>query len=274
MMTDTAIKALQLGSAIEQAAAAVADHEVTALPNDFALHDLEKFQPNRRRARGTFQTSFVAAFCTYVTRNAHPTGSVVFVDPAAMKAVGVLNLGTHDAPGHADDLAVLQLTKTAAYHALCLVASGQGRSQRDVAEFLEDWQHCVQCFDGATEIKPSAAIAAVRNITIEALRRVESQEQSLSASRSALESVSAKGTEQIPTTIYFKCQAYAELQERLFVLRLGITTGDKAPLIVLRVIKPEEHAEQMGNELVHRIEESLGADSRTTALIGTYSAKP
>jgi uncharacterized protein YfdQ (DUF2303 family) len=273
MITETAIKALQLGAAIEQAAAAVADHEVAALPNDFTLHDLEKFQPQRRRARGTFSTPFIAAFCAYVTRSASD-GAQVFIDPTAMKAVGVLNLGTSDAPGHADDLAVLQLTKTAAYHALGLVASGQGKSQRDVAEFLEDWQHAVQCFDGATEIKPSAAVAAVRSITIEALRRVESQEQSLSASRSALESVSAKGTEQIPTTIYFKCQAYAELQERTFVLRLGISTGEKAPLIVLRVIKPEEHAEQMGNELVRRIEESLGKDCPASALIGTYSAKP
>jgi uncharacterized protein YfdQ (DUF2303 family) len=113
----------------------------------------------------------------------------------------------------------------------------------------------------------------VRRITIESLRKQESEEQSLSATRSALESVTASSKEPLPTTIFFKCQPYAELSERLFVLRLGITTGDKAPSIVLRMVKPEEHAERMSEELASLLSAGLSAEKAFPVVIGTYSTK-
>lgn len=272
MLTEEALDRLQLGAAIDQANATL-DAANIALPNDYVIHDLEKFKANRRRARGTFSTQFIAALCTYVLTH-REAGSTVFVDPQKLAATAVLNLGTPDAPGHADNLAVLAPTKTAAYAALCAVANGHGQAQRTVAEFLEDWSGQVQCFNDDGEIAPGLAVAAVRKITIEALRKQESEEQSLSATRSALESVTASSKEPLPTTIYFKCQPYAELNERTFVLRLGILTGDKAPSIVLRVIKPEEHAEQMAQELGARVTAGLASAAEAVpVVVGTYSPK-
>lgn len=275
MIDKEAITKLQAGAAIEQANLAMPsdlDHCI-ALPEEFSVHDLEKQFKYRRRARGQYQTPYIASLCEYISTHAE-SGATVFVDPARMQAQAVLNLGSPDLPGHADNLANLALTRTAAYTALQSVANGAGQKQQTIAEFLEDWVGSIQCFNEAGTIAAPRAVAAVRKITVEALRKQESEEQSLSATRGVLESVSASSTEPLPTTIYFKCQPYAELTERNFVLRLGILTGDKAPAITLRVIKPEEHAEQMAQELVQLISAGLPRDEEPIpVVIGSYAPK-
>lgn len=272
MLTQEAIKLIQQSTAIESANAECPVRGIVALPTDFQVHDLEKHLGTRRRARGTFTTPFIHSFCTYT--NAHAElGATVFVDPGKLGAKAVLNLGTHTDPGHTDNQAALDLVKTAPYLGLSLIANGSGRTQREVAEFLEDWQHLIECFDEAGVVKSHQAISAVRRITIESVRKLESEEQSLSATRSALESVTASSKEPIPTLIYFKCKPYAELLERTFVLRLGVLTGEKAPSITLRIVKPEEHAEAMCEELANLISEYLHTAAPIPVVIGTYQVK-
>lgn len=272
MLTQEAIKLLQQSAAIETANHQI-PYGVLALPNDFQVHDIEKHLPARRRARGTFSSPFIDSFCSY-TKAHHELGATVFVDPGKLGAKAVLNLGTQQEPGHTDNQAVLDMVRTAPYLALSLIANGTGKTQREVAEFLEDWQHLIKCYDDATEVKAHQAIAAVRRITIESIRKLESEEQSLSATRSALESVTASSKEPLPTVIYFSCKPYAELNERTFVLRLGVLTGEKAPAITLRIVKPEEHAEAMCEELSSLISDNLNGAAPIPVVIGTYQVKP
>ena len=239
---------------------------VTALHHEFTLHDLESYLPNRRRPRGTMATRFIAPFVEYALAHADE-GATVFVNPDNMTATAVLDLGTVIAPGHADNKAQLTPNTTAAYAALLQITAGP-RSQQDVAEFLEDWADQAKCLNGDTEIKVPLAIAAVRKITIESAQRVESEEQSLSATRSAFESIKASSQDPLPTTIHFTCPPYADLRERTFVLRLSILTGDKAPKLVLRVQKLETHIEEMANELVIHISNAIGPE--LPVLVGTY----
>lgn len=237
--------------AIEVGAAAVGLHE------DITVRDLENYRSTRRRPRGTMTTRFIAPFAAYVRTHA-ADGATVFVNPDNMTATAVLDLGTLSAPGHADHQAKLQPKMTAAYNALTLITAG-ARSQQDVAEFLEDWASHVDCFNADGEIKPHLAIAAVRKITIEAMRKVESEEQRLSATRSAFESVQASSKDPLPTTIQFFCLPYADLKPRTFVLRLGVLTGETKPKLVLRIQKAEEHNEEIANELVECIENQVEA---------------
>ena len=273
MLDKEAIEALREEQAIANAHAAVresaATQRIVMLPSDFQQHDLEKFQPHRRRARGTMSTTSLAAFAAYAKNHAE-AGATVFINAADMSATAVLNLGSPDAPGHADNRAKLEPKATAAYKALVKIANGGGMKQGDVAEFLEDWAGQVECFNADGAISPPRAIAAVRKITIEALRKLESEEQSLSASRSAFESVAATSKEPLPTTIYFKCQPYADLDERTFVLRLGVLTTNDKPLVNLRIVKQEEHQEDMANELASKIADAF--DGEVPNVLGTYSA--
>lgn len=274
MIDKEAITLLSKAEAISAANTAVndaigAEHPVP-LPNDYTLHDTEGYRENRRRARGTMTTSVVAHFAAYTNVYAD-AGAAVFIDPDRMAATAVLNLGTQDFPGHADNLAVIALRQTAPFVALLQKATGMALKQADVAEFIEDWGHLIECsnVDGPIELRK--AIAAVRRITIETLKKAEASEQLLSASKSAFESVEAKSADPIPTALEFTCDPYQGLKPRTIRVRLGVlTTGDK-PSIVLRVINLEQHKEDMADEL-----SQLVADAFTEKLpvhIGTYTKR-
>lgn len=242
-------------TAAEEAIGNIGAEAIAALPSDFKLHDMEPYLPHRRRARGTMTTNTLSAFAAYV--GAHNDNGSVFVKAEDMAATAVLNMGNPNNPGHCDNLAVLQLRKTAAYAALTRVID-RPQTQQVIAEFFEDWVGAATFFNENVMVPDRMAVAAIRRLTIEAINRRESAVQSLSADRTEFESVTAKSADTIPTLIYFDCKPYAELASRTFMLRLGILTGGKDPQIVLRVIKEEEHAEEMATEFAGLVKDALG----------------
>lgn len=252
MLNKEAIDAINEGTGITQSSEAVAkafkDKAVVMLPERFTERDLEEYLPARRRARGVMRTNTLKDFAEYTTTHKEE-GATVFIDASEMSATSVLDLGTPAKPGHADNRAFLQLKKTAAYAAVLNVAQGRALSQTIVAEFLEDWTEFAKCYNDDGEVTRNKAIAAVRKLSIESSRKIEASEQSLSASKSAFESVQATSQEPIPTVIYFTCQPYKELTERTFVLRLSVLTSGDKPSITLRIVKQEVHDEEMANEL-------------------------
>lgn len=273
MFTKEAIVALQEAKSIASAADALNTScdtlDLTALPSDYKLHNLEEFKSLRRRARGLMTTQVISAFVEYTNCHAEP-GASVFVSPDEMSATAVLNLGRPTEPGHADNRAKLTLKRTAAYNALVNIATGVGYKQAQIAEFLEDWPEYVKCFNDAGDITLPKAIAAIRKLTIESIRKLENTEQQLSASRSAFESVQATSVDPLPTIIVFKCQPYADLSTREFVLRLNVQTGGDKPTISLRIVKAEQHAEDMANELGALIRKEFQGDEMPV-LLGGYS---
>lgn len=273
MFDKDAITTLQDGAAIQQASAALAvsanTGDLVALPEHFALHDLEKYLPNRRRQRGVMETNSVDAFAEYVNKNVRD-GAAVFVSHKAMVANAVLNMGTPEAPGHGDDRAQIRLDMTAAYAAMCNLANGQPLTQTQVAEFMEDWPMHITCFKDEDEVPLKHGIAAVRNITIDGMRKVEATEQQLGASKSTFEAVSASSNYPLPTHIYFNCVPSLGFMERTFVLRLGVRTTDK-PAITLRIANKELHNEQIAEELVGKVRDAIG--NNCPVLVGDYTAK-
>lgn len=242
---------------------------VTALHEDMQVKDLEAYLPHRRRQRGTFATAYVQPFCQYAQAHADK-GATVFVDASEMTAHAALDLGSIEAPGHVDHHARLQLKRTAAFDAL-LQFSGRAHAQKDVAEFFEDWAPHVslEFFHGGESITIGQALAAVRRITIESARKVDSEEQQLSANRTAFESVQATSKDPLPTTIYVRTKAYPDLGERLFVLRLSILTDGTTPRLSLRIQNLEQHTEELGRELSELVSKTIGG--ALPVLLGKYS---
>lgn len=278
MFDQSAVQALTKAEATTASNNAVGAAElnlthVLALPSDFSLKDLEAYLPERRRARGTMTTSVIPDFASYTKDNSDETeeghkAAAVFVDKDAMKATAVLNLGKPQAPGHADNLAVIVLEKSAAYSALLAIANGQPRKQAEVAEFLEDWAPFITCRVDDEILSTGQAAAAVRTITIEQARKTNSSEQQLGAERSAFESVQASSEHKLPTFIDFLVDPpYFGLEARHLTMRLSIITGDK-PLIVLRIIKLQEHQESMAGEFADLVRGALDGD--LPVVIGTY----
>lgn len=278
MIDKPALRELLQFVAITSAAEAVKSttaHQPLALPNDFQLHDIEQYLPTRRRARGEVVTPVLPDFANYVGAFKED-GATCFVSPKDMEAKAVLNIGTKEAPGHADNTASYKPPMTAAYKALRAVATGQGIGQRTVAEFIEDWGVTLDCLrtngDEQREMTTVAAVAAVRNITIEHLKKAGASEQQLSAEHSTFEKVAvADGDNPLPTIIKFHCVPYLGLMQRTFVLRLGVFTGDREPKLSLRIVKDELHSEQMADELAGNVRQAL--QGTVPVVIGSYAAR-
>lgn len=281
MFDRSAIEAISEAQAIKAACSAtIAAFDTSALlhlPSDFTRHDLEAFLPHRRRARGLMRTAYLEPFIRYTLQHAEE-GASIFVDTNTMSAAAVLNLGTPASPGQADNLAALKLERTAAFQALHTVLN-RPLDQRDAAEFLEDWLlHIKAKDDQENDIPVKQAVAALRRLTIETLQKLESEEKSLSASRSAFESVTAKSLDPIPTRLLFTCHPYADLAEREFSLRVSIQTGAKNPQVVLRPLAMERHVEEMGKELAAMVAIAIFDQARSEGitripvLLGSYQA--
>lgn len=280
MLDKEAIEKLSEAQAIAAAARATEDAldsstPVVHLPQNFGTCNLEKYMPRRTRARGAMETRSVSDFVEYAVMHAE-TGACIFVDQDAFVAIAVLNLGDQREPGHADNIAKLRMKKTAAYDMLRNVADGHLMTQSQVAEFFEDWLPFLRFTRNDADVPPGQAIAAVRKITIEAARKVQSEEQQLSTNRTTFEKVSADGDGTIPTHISFTCNPYSDLKSRIFVMRLAISTGNDKVGVTLRVAKIEEHEERMADELCCLIEEQVGSqkDVSLPVFVGTYAARP
>lgn len=268
MIDKDAIQALQKADSILAAASSLLNainpiqnqdkgtYGLAALPDDFKLHDLESNLDNRRRARGRMETTDIDSFAAYTRQHAE-YGAAIFVDPRQMQATAVLNLGTPEQPGHADNIAMLAAQKTAAYITLLNMTSANVK-QAAVAEWLEDWAPHIACFDKAEKMVTPAAALAIRNLTIDTARKLQSTVEQLSSSHSSFESVRASSMSgAVPDLIYFTCEPYAGLNERQFVLRLGVLTSDSKPVLSLRIIKAEQHIEEMAEELAAKVADAI-----------------
>lgn len=281
MFSKEAIEQIQTSIGIEQANDAIGTLPpigVVALPNHYDEYDLETYMPLRRRARGTMNTISHTEFADYVKANIDGKAGV-FVEAGSMRAVAVLNLGTPDEPGHADNKAIYEPPITAAYKALLDITGKGPLTQRDVAEFLEDWRDKILCYDEAgAYIQDAQAVAAIRSLTIESVQKLESNERSLSADRTAFESIAATSKETIPARIRFTTEPYLGLTPRDFELRLGVSARDgKAPTLILRIILKEWHQEEMGKNLVAMVRQAMEANPDDTppvyvpVIMGSYT---
>lgn len=238
-----------------------------ALPKDFQLLDLERYLPSRVRIRGSFKTSQIAEFAEFCQS---PSPFPVFVNEAAMSATAILNIGTHEAPGHCDHTAQLTLLKTAPYNALLRI-NGQNINQRTLAEWLEDWRDNITCheiLDGPT-INIATAIASVRKMTVASQAEKSSTVGNFSSEKSDFEKIEAKA-EALPSFIAFKCEPYQSLQQREFILRVAVHTDPNAVGFTLRIIKQEQHEQEMAGDLATEIKTALN-EKNATVHVGTYT---
>jgi uncharacterized protein YfdQ (DUF2303 family) len=145
----------------------------------------------------------------------------------------------------------------------------------DVSEFITDLD------GGQLETMLSVALSKTAAAVVDngkkgkAARKVEAEEQSLSAERSVMESVAATSKNApLPEFILFSCAPFACLSSRVFVMRLSVRTGDaNKPSLSLGVhlIREEEHAEQMAQELADKVKWALmGGENDIPVYLGEY----
>lgn len=272
-MDDKAIKQIQ------DAAAAVAlsqgvlaninhDHPVAALPDNFKVHDLEKFLPNRTRYRASLATESLATFTAY---HDSQDPAPVFINPDNMAATAIYNLGDVVDPGHGDHTSTLTLEKTAPYRAYLFLAKSSPHTQKAVAEWVEDWRDHVTAYDSdGNPIHALQLAATLRNIDIEAARKINSTDSDFSATRSTLENIEAKsGVGKMPSVVVFTCEPYLGLPVRQFKFRIGVMPTEKGLNFATRRIQEEADTQAMADDFVQVVRAHLGETA--TIYQGTYT---
>jgi uncharacterized protein YfdQ (DUF2303 family) len=122
-------------------------------------------------------------------------------------------------------------------------------SQKNAAEFLEDWEDNLQVFNQAGEsMTIHQATKALRDLTIESAREVNSQVNDFSESMSAMERIEAKNQSSLPSAIVFKCVPYLALSEREIVIKVSLITGGEKPTIGLRLVRIDAIEEEIALE--------------------------
>lgn len=274
-MDKSAIQQIQLAEQIARANEAVTTQTIAALPKDFELHNLEKFDEQRRRFRGCMSTNSLDAFANYAKHNTQAE-CACFISADEMNATLIFNIGNEKEPGHCDNTAKITLEKTAAYKALLAILD-KPSSQKDIAEFIEDWRDYITAWGAENEegeclpIPLPRALHAIRKITIESKQAQESETRNFGASASSMESIDLRGDHLPPEIIEFCCQPYADLKARTFDLRVGVLTENKTfPVLKLRMIRQEQQQEEMAKEF-----EQLIANRTSTIepAIKTYIGK-
>lgn len=261
---------LQTGGELSSAhKSALANDDLIALPKDYQVHDLERYREHRRRFRGAFATSSMPDFAAYVKQNAGVVGAAEgFVASDEPTATVFFNLNDDGNPGHADWTARLELEKTAAYKAL-LNYEGKHLTQRQLADWLEDWQDQVCAYGAGGELISLAnAVGAINKLDIKSTKQSGHETGHFHATKSALEQVEAKLTDAMPHMLGFECEPYNGLQAREFKLRVSILTRHEDPKLVLRLVKKEAVEEDIVLEFKTKLREAVG--DTATMTIGAF----
>lgn len=239
---------------------------VTVLHDNFNLHSLEKHHHQRFRFRGTLKTNSLSDFITYV--NAHKGGEG-FIDAKNLSATVFFNLGDIENPGHADYTANLGLEKTAPFAAL-LAVEGKPLNQKQVIEYLEDWQpYIVGVAEDESETPLKSAIAAIRVLKIKARSESETRQENFAGSRSSLEEIEASSSLGLPIGFKLRCEPYLGLPLRAFFVRLAVSTDpDTPPRLSLRIMQREDHVEDIAQEFKEVL---LREIKDTTLTIGNFT---
>jgi uncharacterized protein YfdQ (DUF2303 family) len=260
---------LIIANAVAAAAAPVTNTPVAALPANVNLHNLEKYQALRSRFRGDMDTHSLSDFANYVTSRSVNTAKG-FIDQDYMSCVVFFNLGDEAEPGHADDKATLILKPSAAYKALQQIA-GRKLSQKELAEWMEDWRNNLSAEDAEGNTLPNVqAIAAVRNITIRASAERTSVESNFSANRSAMDAIEAASQDTLPAKLHFNIVPFDGLGQRVFTLALSVLTGEEKPALKPRWVGEESQREEIAKEFKTVLNKEVGGHA--TLLLGNFNA--
>ncbi|SDF23326.1 DUF2303 family protein [Phytopseudomonas seleniipraecipitans] len=245
--------------------------QLAVLPEAVRLQTLEAHEATRYRFRGALSTHSIRDFSNYVTKHLDDADAIApagFVNQDSMSAEVVFNLGTPDLAGHADDTASITLKRTAAFKAVEAIV-GKRLSQKELAEWLEDWARNLEASAGDARLNIVQAIAGIRHMTIKATSQRDSSVGDVSERRSAMDEIEAKSQETLPTSFSFTTVPYEGLQPTLISLRLSVITGENAPVLKLRWVGEEAQREEFADEFKNVLSSEIGGLVPLT--IGTFA---
>ena len=241
------------------------------IPDNAGIESLERFDLERFRFRGSMETTSIDDFVRYSTGySSDETPARCFIDADNMRARTIFNIGTLVNPGHADNTASIGLKQTAPFRAL-LAIDGTRLSQKQIAEWLEDWKDYLLAFDAdGNSMQITQAAQAVRRVTIQQATQSDHEDSDFSGKKSLMQSIEASSKDVMPVAFEFKCVPYEGLGERAFSLRNSLLKSGE-PCFVIRIVQLEAQEEAIANEFRDLLINKFDGEPVET-FIGKFSA--
>lgn len=234
--------------------------DIIFLSSSTNVHDLQKFSKTKRRMNGRFKTSSISALAEFAESTIKESPEIdtpsCFVGENGQASL-FFNFGSIENPLHQDLIGSVNLKKTAVFKAIENLKDQQ-LNQRELAEFIEDFNEYVVALDkNGEEILQSAAVAAIRDMSIEAQRNVGQKSEDYRDESSAFASVEAKFKGATPAYLKFNIQPFSEMSEHQFIFRISVLTTNDRISLMLRCARWDEILESVNIEFQEKLAEKL-----------------
>lgn len=237
------------------------------VPKDYAVVDLEKFDDNPNRFRGTFKTHLISEFVSYVNKNGN-SSTGIFVDSEKSTAMAIIDLDGSTL-GWGDHRAKIELKKTPEYEAIGNLMLTR-LSQDDFIDFVDDFAPNIRFFNDDTTVITSAAITAIRKLTVNTQSDTTSEVGNFKGSLSSFDQIEVSAKVGVmPTFFYFTCIPYEGMEPVQFDCRLRAVTENKAVALEYRVIGIDRVMNQIGLDFLAQLKEGVSKDSAAGFYCGT-----
>lgn len=245
---------------------------LVSVPEGFHLENTEKYQDNRNRFRGRFNTNSINAFAAYVVDRYN--ADKCFIDNTNQEFLtcqAIFNLGNEELAGHADDTALLKLPITDEFNALCNFGRA---SQAKIIDFIQDYAHCLTFSDQDEDSEQSSnmsfshALKAFRSVTVKTAKEMTSSVNDMSASKSALERIEADSAIRLPRFVHMTTSLYEDLPEVVVTARVAIITDGDSLGLSLRIVAQQKELNDAAQRFVDLVTTILPKE--TPIYVGTF----
>lgn len=252
------IRSQQVAMAVQELLERHHGDKLLLVPEGFELQSTERFQDQRQRLAANFSFADLPEWAAYIqAQPLQENQAICMIDHESMAARATLDHGNAEKPLHGSHKATLKLEKTPEYAAL-LKISGDRLKQKQLAEWIEDWAHCISGESTEAEAMDAKQLAmSVRKITIDASRSSDHETSDFGSNRSTLEKIEARNKERMPAWIFFTTKPYDDLGERTFRMRVSVIASAEEPTLVLRIVGLETEQRSMAAEFKKLVKEAL-----------------
>ncbi len=240
-------------------------HELAVVPKDHESFDVAKHNGIRRVFKAIFKTDSLTDFVEYTNKHQWDD-SELFIDKQSMMAVTIFDLMRKVRPGTAEHRAEFTAAKTPEYASI-LKLTGAKMSQKDLAEFGEEWGDVFTFIDSNGEpIELIKAINAIRNMKINASSSSESSVGDLAASKSRTAQIEAKGREvTVAGLTGTNIPIFNDLGGRDIKVKFSILTNGDDIALTARLLNKDRMLESLANEL----SEKIASQAEITTYLGS-----
>lgn len=247
-----AIKKEQVALQVQAAVSVNKKFPAAVLPDGYKIIELDHLNESPNHFKDHRFFSDLDEWSRYLADNLSEglgDDAVCFINADNMQSTATLDRGTPSLPGHCFHKASLTLKPTPEYVALDEV-NGGGNDQKKLAEWVEDWAHCITGVD--TEGKAMDAkqiVHSIRNITTETTSTSDNIVGDFEQNRSVLEKVESKNKDRQTAYVEMNFKPFDDLNFYNFTLRVSNTSDkDLKPRITLRCVGLEMIKREMAQE--------------------------